>query len=221
MHDDVIGIVLAGGRSERLAGLDLGGAGKAALVVGGESCLRRVCRAVAAVAPRVIVVAAAGQALPPLDVTVEVVRDAAPHAGPLAGIRDGLAHGMSCGPRPSWAFVAACDTPLLSAAVVQLLVETARSAVARFVVPIVDGHPQVLAAVIACDLAPAIAAVAAAGHGPRAVLDELVAQHPATVRFVTVDELAAVDPGLESFLDIDTPADLARLKSRGIPPSWP
>jgi hypothetical protein len=41
------------------------------------------------------------------------------------------------------------------------------------------------------------------------------------VRFVTPEEMMAIDPELDSFLDIDTPADLARLESRGIPPSWP
>ena len=88
MHDDVVGIVLAGGRSSRLTGLDLGDGGKAALDIGGEPCLSRVCRAIAAVVPRVIVVAAAGQPLPPLPDGVEIIRDTTPNAGPLAGIRD-------------------------------------------------------------------------------------------------------------------------------------
>jgi molybdopterin-guanine dinucleotide biosynthesis protein A len=152
---------------------------------------------------------------------VEIIRDTTPHAGPLAGIRDGLAHGMSHVPRPRWAFVASCDVPLLVPAVVRLLVDRARASAARFVVPLVNGHPQVLAAVLACDLAPSIAALAAAGRGPRAVLDDLVARQPDAVRFVTPEEMMAIDPELDSFLDIDTPADLARLESRGIPPSWP
>jgi molybdopterin-guanine dinucleotide biosynthesis protein A len=167
------------------------------------------------------VVAAVGQPLPLLNSHVEIIRDATPHAGPLAGIRDGLAHGMSHVPPPRWAFVASCDVPLLVPAVVRLLVDRARASAARFVVPLVNGHPQVLAAVLACDLAPSIAALAAAGRGPRAVLDDLVARQPDAVRFVTPEEIMVIDPELDSFLDIDTPADLARLESRGIPPSWP
>jgi molybdopterin-guanine dinucleotide biosynthesis protein A len=221
MDDDIVGIVLAGGRSSRLTGLDLGAGGKAALDIGGEPCLGRVCRAVAAVVPRVIVVAAAGQPLPLLDGHVEIIRDTTPNAGPLAGIRDGLAHGMSRKPPPRWAFVASCDVPLLMPAVVRLLVNTARSSAARFVVPLVAGHPQVLAAVLACDLAASITALAAAGRGPRAVLDDLVVRQPEAVRFVTPEAIMAIDPELDSFLDLDTPADLARLESRGIPPSWP
>lgn len=221
MGDDIVGIVLAGGRSSRLAGLELGAGGKAAVLVGGEPCLGRVCGAVAAVVPRVIVVAAAGQPLPPLPHGVEIIRDATPDAGPLAAMRDGLAHGLSSMPPPRWAFVASCDVPFLKPAVVRLLVETARSSAARFVVPLVAGHPQVLAAVLACDLAASIAALAAAGRGPRAVLDDLAARQPEAVRFVMPEELVTIDPDLDSFLDLDTPADLVRLESRGIPPSWP
>jgi CTP:molybdopterin cytidylyltransferase MocA len=51
------------------------------------------------------------------------------------------------------------------------------------------------------------------------VVTELVARDPAAVRFVGPEELREVDPELESFLDIDTPDDLARLETRGIPPS--
>ena len=46
MQEDAVGIVLAGGGSRRLAELNLGPAGKAGLVVGGATCLERVCRAV-------------------------------------------------------------------------------------------------------------------------------------------------------------------------------
>ena len=221
MEDDIFGIVLAGGRSSRLAGLDLGAGGKAAVVVGGEPCLGRVCRAVAAVVPRVIVVAAAGQPLPSLPESIEIIRDTTPDAGPLAGIRDGLARGLNRMPPPRWVFVASCDVPLLKPAVVRLLIDKARVSAARFVVPLVAGHPQVLVAVLACDLATEIAAVAATGRGPRAVLDDLVVRQPEAVQFVMPESLAAIDPDLDSFLDLDTPADMLRLESRGIPPSWP
>lgn len=219
MGDDVVGVVLAGGRSERLAPLGLGAGGKALLVVGGEPCLGRVCAAVGRVVSRVIVVAAVGQPLPALPPGVEVVRDTTPDGGPLAGLRDGIAAAVA-GPRPPrWAFVASCDVPLLRSEVVERLVAIARASSARFVVPVVDGQPQVLVAVVACDLADEIRARAAAGCGPRAVLERLVAHDASDVRFVAPDELEAVDRGLASFLDIDTPDDLARLETRGIPPS--
>jgi molybdopterin-guanine dinucleotide biosynthesis protein A len=219
MDDDAVGIVLAGGRAERLAPLALGPGGKATLLVGGESCLGRVCAAIGTVVPRVLVVAAEGQPLPALDPAIEVVRDTAPNGGPLAGLRDGLAAAARGVPAPRVAFVGSCDVPRLAPAIVRLLLDVARSSSARFVVPLVGGQPQVLVSVVACDLAGEIHPFVAAGRGLRAVLADLLARQPATVRFVTADELAVVDPGLESFLDIDTPEDLARLETRGIPPS--
>lgn len=219
MGDDTVGIILAGGRSERLAGLPPGPGGKAAVTCRGEPLLTRVCRAVAAVVPRVIVVAAAGQPLPPLGEGVEVIRDTTAAAGPLAALRDGLAHAARADRPPRWAFVGSCDVPLLAPAVVRLLLDAARSSGARFVVPVIGGHPQVLTAVLACDLAAEIGAVLAAGRGPRRLLDDLAARVPAAVRFVTAAEIAGVDAGLDSFVDIDTPEDLARLEARGFPPS--
>jgi len=217
MHDDAVGIVLAGGRSTRLAPLGLGAGGKAAIVIGGRSCLERVCTAVGAVVPRVLVVAAAGQPLPPLPEGVEVVRDSTPDGGPLAGLRDGLDAARSHEAR--LAFVVSCDAPFVRAAVVDRLLAIAKSEAVRIVVPVVDGVPEVLVAVIAADLLDSIRSHAAMGHGPRAVVADLAARDPAAVRLVSPEALVELDPELESFLDIDTPEDLVRLETRGIPPS--
>ncbi|MCE9631700.1 MAG: NTP transferase domain-containing protein [Planctomycetia bacterium] len=221
MQEDAVGIVLAGGRSRRLAALGLGPAGKAALLVGGQTCLERVCRVVGTVVPRVIVVAAEGQPLPglPDDVDVDVVRDARPAGGPLAALLDGLRQAVGHEPPPRFAFVTSCDAPLLSAAVVRLLLDLARSSAARAVVPVVAGHRQVLVSTLACDLLGSIEAAVDAGGGVRALLDRLSTAEPAAVRLVAAEELAAVDPGLGSFFDIDTPEDLARLEALGFPSS--
>ncbi|MFM8734402.1 MAG: molybdenum cofactor guanylyltransferase [Pirellulales bacterium] len=215
-----VAIVLAGGGSTRLAALGLGPGGKAALPVAGQPCLVRVCRAVATIVPRVVVVAAAGQPLPALPDGVEVVRDRRPAGGPLAGLCDGLTH-VAAGPNPPrLAFVASCDVPLLAPAVVARLLAIAGESRARVVVPVVAGHPQVLVSVIECGLLPVLSASAAAGHGPRRVLADLLAE-AAPVRLVAAAEFADIDPGLTSFLDLDTPADMTRLEAAGIPPSRP
>lgn len=220
--DDAVGIVLAGGRSRRLRTAALGPGGKAALIVAGESLLARICRVVAGVVPRVIVVAAEQQPLPGLPAGVEVVRDSSPGAGPTSGLCDGLRHAAlteTPSPRPRVAFVTACDSPLLAPAVIRLLLEMACEPRVRLVVPIIGGHPQVLASVVALDLVEDVTAAAAEGVGLRSVVERLREQQPAAVRLVTADEVVKVDPGLESFFDVDTPADLARLEARGIPSS--
>jgi len=165
----------------------------------------------------VLVVAAAGQPLPPLPEGVEVVRDSTPDGGPLAGLRDGLDAARSHEAR--LAFVVSCDAPFVRAAVVDRLLAIAKSEAARIVVPVVDGVPEVLVAVIAADLLDSIRSHAAMGHGPRAVVADLAARDPAAVRLVSPEALVELDPELESFLDIDTPEDLVRLETRGIPPS--
>ena len=214
MADDLIAIVVAGGGSRRLGRL-AGAGGKGMFNIAGEAILSRVCRTL--VVPRVIVVARAGQPLPPLVDAAEVIHESQPGAGPLAAIRDGLVY-ASAGPGrpPRLALLASCDLPRLSTGVVRLLLDLAAppaiqaaAAKVRWTVPLVAGHPQVLLSVMAVDLVPLVQAALAAGEaGPRALLERLVRQDPQAVRWVMPDELTAVDPGLESFADIDTADDL-------------
>lgn len=99
------GVVLCGGRSSRM------GTPKAWLPAGGETFLGRTVRVVGAVCSPVVVVAAAGQELPPLPAGVEVAYDAADGNGPLQGLLAGL---DALAGRCEVAFVAACDLPGLT-----------------------------------------------------------------------------------------------------------
>jgi molybdenum cofactor guanylyltransferase len=208
MTEDLIAIVPAGGRSRRFGRL-VGPGGKAALEVGGESMLVRVCDRLSRERARVIVVAAEGQPLPPLPERVEVIRDREPFAGPVAAIHEGLVH---AGGATRLALLVAGDLPSIEPAVLWLLVAAAREPGIRWAVPVVAGHPQVLLSAISTDLAAAFAAARAAGQAsPRAVLAALAGAEPAAVRWIAEPELVAADPTLGSFLDIDTPEDLERL----------
>lgn len=214
MPDEVIAIVPAGGRSRRMGTL-VGPGGKAALEIAGESMLARVCRTLAGETGRVIVVAAAGQPLPALPAGVEITRDRRPAAGPLAAIHDGLAH---AGPGPEVAVIAACDVPGITSEVVRVLVAAAREPGVRWVVPVVGSHPQVLVSALATNLADTIAEAVAAGRSsPRRLLADLLREQPASIRLLAQERLAAVDPALASFADVDNPGDLpagARRSSR-------
>jgi len=222
MPDDVIAIVPAGGRSRRLAAAVPAG-GKATLDLGGRSLLELVCRALEGEVARVIVVAAAGQPLPPLAAGVAVIRDERPEAGPLVAVHAGLGHARAAHPAARIAVIASCDVPLVRPAVVRLLIDEVRRPGVCWAVPLVGGHPQVLVSAVATSLGERLGqAIAAGERSPRAMLAACAAADPHAVRQVTEAELRAVDPGLESFADIDTPADLERLRatwSASIPPS--
>jgi molybdopterin-guanine dinucleotide biosynthesis protein A len=216
---DTVGIVLAGGGSTRLTGLaQMPTGGKSGLLFQGRTFLEHVVAAVAAEVGRTVVVAAPGQTLPALD-GMTVVRDLAPGSGPLAGIRDGwraaLAADHGDTPPPRLAVVASCDLPLLRPEVVRLLVAVARASHALWTLPVVHGHRQVLASVMHVELLAQIEAWLATGRRDlRGLVDKIAQDDPRHIHAVTEAEAAAVDPTLESFVDIDTPDDLERLQSR-------
>lgn len=213
MERDVIAIVLAGGRSQRMAGIAPAG-GKASLPLGDDTMLARVCRVLAGEVSRVIVVAAEGQPLPRLPPSVEITRDTTPDMGPLAGIRDGLAYALATGPHPAAAIIASCDVPDLAAGVVRLLVEKAKASGASWVVPVVGGHPQVLISGMTASVFDVIVSATAAHlKSPRALLDAIRAEDSTRVLLLEETELHAFDPSLASFADIDTPEDFAKARA--------
>jgi molybdopterin-guanine dinucleotide biosynthesis protein A len=230
---ETVGIVLAGGRATRLGALAAGSGGKASLALGGRTFLEAVLAALEPHVARIVVVAAraaaAAATLAPVSVPrrVETIHDTVPDGGPLAALADALRHvtagriapASARGGAGSAAAVAAvvvsCDVPLLQPAVVGLLLERLRSTAARWVVPHVLGHPQVLVSALDADLLPAIEAHLAAGRRDvRGLLDGLAAADPAAVCRLDAAALAVVDPGLESFRDVDTPEDLAAIERR-------
>lgn len=110
------GVILCGGLSTRM------GSDKAWLPIGAEPMLARVVRLLSEVARPIVVVAAAEQDLPPLPESVRVVRDQREQAGPLEGVRAGLAGLLETGlASTSAAYVTSCDVPLLVPAFVSRL----------------------------------------------------------------------------------------------------
>jgi molybdopterin-guanine dinucleotide biosynthesis protein A len=215
MTRGVIGIVLAGGASRRMQP-PAGGppVRKELLAPGGRTLLERVVDAVAAEVAEVIVVAAPDTPVPELPGRPFVVRDSMPGSGPLAGLADGLrAAALSRGGEAApLAVVVSCDVPLVRREVLRLLIDRARESGAMWTLPLVGGHRQVLVSVVRAELLGRIESWLAAGRRDlRGLVDEMAAD-AAAVAIVPEAEIAAVDPRLESFLDVDTPADFARVR---------
>ncbi|HVL99317.1 MAG TPA: molybdenum cofactor guanylyltransferase [Egibacteraceae bacterium] len=202
------GVVLAGGRSSRM------GRAKAALEWHGSTLLRRTCDVLGrAVTGPVVVVRAAGQDLPPLHPDVRVVDDPRDGLGPLQGLVAGLTAAARDADR---AFVCATDLPFLREAFVRRVLAGFDDD-ADIVLPVVGGRAQPLAAGYRTAVLPTAQARLAGG---RLRLGDL----PGDCRTVRLDEaalladpaLAAADPGLDSVVNVNDPAEYAAARRRGL-----
>jgi molybdopterin-guanine dinucleotide biosynthesis protein A len=174
--------------------------------------LRQVCGlASRGVDGPVVVVRAAGQQLPHLPAVVEVVDDAHPDLGPMEGIAVGLA---ALDGRADVAFVCATDLPLLHPAFVRHLVRACATSdpPCDIVLPHAHGHDQPLAAAYRPALAPVVADLVAAN---RLRVGELIDR--CAVLRLDEQALRAVDPDLDSLVNLNEPSDYAAAHSRPAP----
>lgn len=188
-------VVLCGGHSRRM------GRPKADLPFGNSTMLATVAATLATVANPVVVVAAVGQALPPLPPAVEIVRDPVPDQGPLRGLAAGL---TALAGRAEVAFAAACDLPLLTPAFVRDVLAELDDADAA--VPVADGRPHPLAAAYRVSVVSNADRLLADGR--RRLVDLLDAVR---VRLVPADAGCLVN--------INSPGEYAAARLASLPPT--
>lgn len=186
MHSGCSLVILAGGLSRRM------GRDKAALPAGDGTLIEHLARRLAPVVDETIVAGGSGRDHPP---GARMVEDRYPGLGPLAGIHAGL-----LAARYPQVWVVGCDLPDVDPGLASLLRGLAGDY--DVVVPRLDSEPQGVCALYDRELASRIEGLLAAGE--RRVKMLLAASR---VRYVTVEELRAVDPELRSFRNINTPAD--------------
>jgi molybdopterin-guanine dinucleotide biosynthesis protein A len=195
------GAILCGGKSQRM------GRSKAMLPFGDETMLTRVVRILSEVAWPIVVVAAPRQELPDLPSGVKVVRDRAEGRGPLEGLYCGLA---ALRRDVEAAYVTACDVPLLRVEFVRQLIDQLGEYDA--VVPREGEFHHPLAAVYRTDLVDAIATCLA-----RDQLRMISFYDQIKTCRVSVQDLAAVDPQLDSLMNLNSPDDYqAALRKAGL-----
>lgn len=193
MISDCTAIILAGGDSQRM-GFD-----KASLMLGEQTLLQRVIATMQQIFPHVII----SVRQPRPEINWPQICDAKLNAGPLAGLADS----MCCITTP-WAFAVACDMPFVVAKVVEHLAR--RRAGHQAVVPVVQGHPQPLAAFYADSCLQVMRENLTAQDGSlRGVLKRL------DVCYVDEAEMLDADPHLRSFFDLDTPQDVVQAMKMG------
>ncbi|MCK8642495.1 molybdenum cofactor guanylyltransferase [Mycobacterium colombiense] len=139
---------------------------------GAATLLEYVAGVIAQRCEPVFVMAAQGQPLP--AVQAQVIRDEVRGQGPLPATGRGLRAAAEAGAR--YAFVCAVDMPLLSAELIDELVQLATETNAEIVLPW-DGRSHYLAAVYRTDLAGRIDGLVAGGaRSMRALIDASDAQ---------------------------------------------
>jgi molybdopterin-guanine dinucleotide biosynthesis protein A len=168
---------------------------KAMLPFGEEVMLQRGVRLLGEAVEPFVVVAAAGQELPPLAAEIAIVRDERPERGPLQGIAAGL-RGLAG--RAEAAFVTACDVPFLQPAFVRRVIELLAGH--DVAVPHAEGFDQPLSAAYRLTVLAEIDALLAADRLRPVFLFDRV-----RTRRIAPDELAAADPELLSLSNTNTP----------------
>jgi molybdopterin-guanine dinucleotide biosynthesis protein A len=185
----VTGAVLAGGRSRRM------GSNKALLPCGGQRLIEHVLDVLRPLFPELLI--AANEPAPYAALGVPVHPDRIPDKGPLGGIYTALA--SSSHPRT---FCLACDMPLANAAVIARLCSLAPAF--DVVVPHSPKGYEPLHAVYSRACLPALEVML---RKERLRVDELFSA--VRVYRVDVEDLRPLDPRLTSFLNVNTPAELA------------
>jgi molybdenum cofactor guanylyltransferase len=205
------GVVLAGGRSSRM------GTAKAALEWHGSTLLHRTVGIVArATGGPVVVVRARGQELPRLPAGTLVVDDPREGRGPVQGIAAGL---TALSGRADVAFISSTDLPFLHPAFVRrLLGALAGSDGTDVIVPVARGYQQPLAAAYRVSLAEAAERLVKQDRlRPAFLFAECAVTRLDDTELLADPVLAALDPDLDSVLNVNEPADYQAARARPAP----
>lgn len=189
------GIILAGGKGERL-----GGARKALQPLGGKTLLDWVLLKLQPLFTDLILVTNSPELYPAFP--GRVVTDIHPHRGPLSGIESGL---MATSDPVS--FITGCDMPLLNPKLIESMLPLASRydivipRLGRLIEPLHAFYSRRALGVIQAQLTQGNYKLSALLHAPLSVC------------YLNEEYLRSLDPGLESFQNINTPADLARARA--------
>jgi molybdenum cofactor guanylyltransferase len=193
------------------------GTPKAALEWHGSTLLGRTVGIVArATSGPVVVVRAAGQDLPELPPGTLVADDPHEGKGPVQGIAAGLA---ALTGRADVAFISSTDLPFLHPAfirrVLRVLEDSEDTDVA---LPVARGYRQPLAAAYRVSLAGAAERLVKQDRlRPAFLFGECTVETLDDAALKRDPVLAALDPDLDSVLNINTPADYAAARARSAP----
>lgn len=182
--------ILAGGKSSRM------GANKALLEVGGLGMIDRTVELLRPLIDDLFLVA--DDPGPYSRLGVPVVPDVHPGRGVVGGIHAALRHAAH-----PLTLCVACDMPHIGRDLIELLLTSARPG-DDAIVPRIDGRPEPLLAVYGRTACAGFEQAITTGR-----LRVVQALDGLRVRFIDERELRVADPGLRSFVNVNTPGELA------------
>ena len=203
--------MLAGGRSSRM------GTPKAALEWHGSTLLRRTADIVArATGGPVVVVRAPGQELPALPKGISMTDDPREGKGPLQGIAAGLA---ALRGNADIAFISSTDVPFLHPAFIRRVLRVLGDSESTDVaLPVARGFKQPLAAAYRVSLADTAERLVKEDRlRPAFLFDECTVEQLDDETLKNDPVLAALDPDLDSVLNVNTPAEFQSALARPAP----
>jgi len=186
-------VLLAGGYSRRM------GQDKALLPWRGRTLIEYLVAQLKAISDDVLVITGPQVRYREL-LDVPIFADAIRGVGPMGGLYTGLTHA-----RYDYSFVAACDMPLLSRAVIDLLKEELDGS-AWAVVPQIANYRVPTLAIYHKKSRSVIERLLAHGHTS---LQELLDAIP--TKIISEQKLRQVDPALRSFVNLNTLTDWEEL----------
>lgn len=181
------GIILAGGENRRM------GADKAFLEIAGKPLIEHILRVFLERFEQTIIVTRTPDRYQGLYAVV--VADALETGGPLTGIYTGLLYAQT-----ERVFVAACDMPYLSSALIAYMEQQAGEFDA--VVPMINGLLEPLHAIYHRRILPVMLDRIRSGEQRVAQVLERV-----RVRYLSESEIIHYDPHLRSFKNLNTPEE--------------
>lgn len=187
--------ILAGGRSRRM------GRNKALLPFRGRPLVAHVHETLQELFEEVFVVA--DDPAPFAFLPCRTIPDRVPGMGPISGIDAALRHS-----RNPYVFVVGCDAPLLSPRLLERIAAGASGA--DLTIPCGPDGPEPLCAVYGKGCLPRIEEALREGEHRLAALIGRVC-----TREIPREEVASLDPGFQSFRNINTPEDYRRLSEGG------
>jgi molybdenum cofactor guanylyltransferase len=187
----VTGIILAGGKSRRMGGIN-----KALLRVGQHHIIERVCEAVLQVMTNAMIITNTPDDFAFLG--LPMFPDIHPNTGSLGGLYTGLKHCTD-----KLGFLVACDMPFLNPQIMKTMIDLVDDY--DVVIPNVDGGLQPLHAIYSRNCTKLIEDFLLRGNFK--IIDCL---HQVKMREVSEDFLKGFDPTFRFVMNVNSPEDLAK-----------